>query len=110
MRAVKSTWARSDTRPFPLNEFEPLLALSPPGTYALLADGGRGAISAAGVHPLADFYVGLSATVWAPAMSNTQTSNVWTEFGRGYFTFYVSGPWNIAEFGSAFRRTATRSG
>ena len=31
-------------------------------------------------------------------VSNTQISNVWNEFGRGYFSFYVTGPWNIAEF------------
>ena len=31
-------------------------------------------------------------------MTNTQVSNVWDEFGNGYFSFYISGPWNIAEF------------
>ena len=31
-------------------------------------------------------------------MTNTQISNVWDEFARGYFTFYISGPWNIGEF------------
>jgi multiple sugar transport system substrate-binding protein len=31
-------------------------------------------------------------------MSNTQLSNVWDEFGNGLFSFYASGPWNIAEF------------
>ncbi|NJO13362.1 MAG: extracellular solute-binding protein [Gammaproteobacteria bacterium] len=35
---------------------------------------------------------------WAPKMTNTQVSNVWDEFGRGMFSFYISGPWNIAEF------------
>ena len=35
---------------------------------------------------------------WAPRMTNTQISNVWDEFGRGMFSFYISGPWNIAEF------------
>jgi len=25
-------------------------------------------------------------------------SNVWDEFGRGMFSFYISGPWNIREF------------
>src|SRR5690606_6735253 len=23
---------------------------------------------------------------------------VWDEFGRGYFSFYITGPWNIGEF------------
>ena len=31
-------------------------------------------------------------------MTNTQLSNVWDEFGNGLFSFYASGPWNIAEF------------
>jgi multiple sugar transport system substrate-binding protein len=35
---------------------------------------------------------------WAPAMSDAAISNVWSEFGRGYFSFYMSGPWNIEEF------------
>jgi multiple sugar transport system substrate-binding protein len=35
---------------------------------------------------------------WAPSVANTAISNVWDEFGNGYFSFYISGPWNIAEF------------
>ena len=31
-------------------------------------------------------------------VTNNQISNVWDEFGHGCFTFYISGPWNIAEF------------
>jgi len=31
-------------------------------------------------------------------MTNTQVSNVWDEFARGMFAFYISGPWNIGEF------------
>ncbi len=31
-------------------------------------------------------------------MSNTQISNVWDEFAAGFFTFYITGPWNVAEF------------
>ena len=84
---------------FPLNEFEPLLAMSLQGDNALLADGGRAGDfhDPAFTRALA-FYVAAFRNGWAPAMSNTQVSNVWTEFGRGFFTFYVSGPWNIAEF------------
>ncbi|HEX4332380.1 MAG TPA: sugar ABC transporter substrate-binding protein [Usitatibacter sp.] len=84
---------------FPLNEFEPLLALSLQGDNTLLADGGRTADfhDPAFTRALA-FYVDAFRNRWAPEMSNTQVSNVWTEFGRGFFSFYVSGPWNIAEF------------
>ena len=30
--------------------------------------------------------------------STTQVANVWQEFGRGTFAFYITGPWNIGEF------------
>lgn len=84
---------------FPLNEFEPLLALSLQGDVPLLSDGGRrGAFESQAFREALRFYVDAFRRDWAPAMSNTQISNVWTEFGRGYYAFYVSGPWNIAEF------------
>ena len=84
---------------FPLNEFEPLLALSLQGPAPLLADGGRrGDFEGASFRDALGFYVAAFRKEWAPLMSNTQVSNVWTELGRGYFVFYVSGPWNIAEF------------
>ncbi|HEX4780078.1 MAG TPA: sugar ABC transporter substrate-binding protein [Usitatibacter sp.] len=83
---------------FPLNEFEPLLALSLQGDNALLAAGRAGDFHDPAFTNALGFYVAAFRNGWAPAMSNTQVSNVWTEFGRGFFTFYVSGPWNIAEF------------
>ncbi|MEP7067879.1 MAG: sugar ABC transporter substrate-binding protein [Usitatibacter sp.] len=84
---------------FPLNEFEPLLALSLQAREPLLADGGRrGDFRGEGFRHALAFYVEAFRNEWAPSMSNTQISNVWTEFGRGLFAFYVSGPWNIAEF------------
>jgi multiple sugar transport system substrate-binding protein len=84
---------------FPVNEFEPLLALSLQGAEPLLADGGRrGDFRGAAFRHALEFYAAAFRNEWAPSMSNTQVSNVWTEFGRGMFAFYVSGPWNIAEF------------
>ena len=35
------------------------------------------------------------------AVTNTQISNVWDEFGKRLLRFYISGPWNIAEFKQA---------
>jgi multiple sugar transport system substrate-binding protein len=35
---------------------------------------------------------------WAPVVTNNQISNVWDEFGKGFYSFYISGPWNIAKF------------
>jgi multiple sugar transport system substrate-binding protein len=83
----------------PLNEFEPLLALALQQDTPLLRDGERyGNFRSADFHQTLSFYAEMFRRDYAPKMTNTQISNVWTEFGRGYFSFYISGPWNIAEF------------
>ena len=100
-RAMAAIKARAGDRYailFPLNEFEPLLALSLQGPGELIVDGRRGGFEGPAFRDALGFYLAAFAHQWAPAMSNTQISNVWTEFGRGFYAFYVSGPWNIAEF------------
>ncbi|MFT3790776.1 MAG: extracellular solute-binding protein [Rudaea sp.] len=83
----------------PLNEFEPLLNLAIQQRDPLLRDGGtRGNFESAGFRRALDFYVEAFRERWAPPMSNTQIANVWDEFGKGFFAFYITGPWNIGEF------------
>jgi multiple sugar transport system substrate-binding protein len=83
----------------PLNEFEPLLALALQQDEPLLRDDGRwGNFDSAGFRRALQFYVDAFRTSLAPATTGVDVSNVWNEFGRGYFAFYISGPWNIAEF------------
>jgi multiple sugar transport system substrate-binding protein len=83
----------------PLNEFEPLLVLALQQPSELLRDGGRwGNFRSEDFRRALTFYERMFAQSWAPRMTNTQISNVWDEFGRGFFSFYISGPWNIAEF------------
>ncbi len=83
----------------PLDEFEPLLALALQQPEPLLVDGGvRANFASAAFERTLDFYVGMFRKGYAPGVSSSQISNVWTEFGRGYFAFYISGPWNIGEF------------
>ena len=83
----------------PLDEFEPLLQLAIQQPEPLLAaDGTRGNFRSAGFRRALAFYVDAFREHWAPPMSDTQISNVWFELGRGFYTFYVSGPWNIREF------------
>ena len=83
----------------PLNEFEPLLNLAIQQPDPLLRDDGRyGNFRSEGFKRALSFYKEMFDRGWAPPVSNNQISNVWDEFGRGYFSFYVSGPWNIAEF------------
>ena len=83
----------------PLNEFEPLVALALQQSDPLLRDGDRyGNFESPGFTRALEFYVGMFRRGFAPPATNADVSNVWNEFGRGYFTFYISGPWNIGEF------------
>lgn len=83
----------------PLNEFEPLLVLGLQLPSELLRDDGRyGNFRGEDFRRALTFYESMFRHGWAPRMTNTQISNVWDEFGRGFFSFYISGPWNIAEF------------
>jgi multiple sugar transport system substrate-binding protein len=83
----------------PVNEFEPLLVLGLQMPTELLRDGGRwGNFRSDDFRRVLTYYESMFAREWAPRMTNTQISNVWDEFGRGLFSFYISGPWNIAEF------------
>jgi multiple sugar transport system substrate-binding protein len=83
----------------PLNEFEPLLALALQQDTPLLRDGDRyGNFRSPAFRRTLQFYLDIFRRGWAPLVSNTQISNVWDEFGKGYFSFYISGPWNIGEF------------
>ncbi len=83
----------------PLNEFEPLLVLALQWPTDLLRDGGRwGNFRNADFRRAMEFYNGMFERQWAPRLSSTQISNVWDEFARGFYSFYISGPWNIAEF------------
>jgi multiple sugar transport system substrate-binding protein len=83
----------------PLNEFEPLLNLAVQQPEPLLRDNGRyGNFRSAGYKRTLAFYKETFDLGLAPRVDNTRISNVWQEFGRGYFGFYINGPWNIAEF------------
>ena len=98
MRAVRQRDARTYGVLLPLNEPDPLFALALQ-QGALLRDGdGRGAFAQPPFRRALAFYAGIFAEGLAPAMTNAQIANVWDEFARGLFVFYVSGPWNIGEF------------
>ena len=83
----------------PLNEFEPLLSLAIQQPEPLLRDGGRyGNFRSEGFRQSLGFYKEMFEQGWAPIVTNNQISNVWDEFGKGFYSFYISGPWNIAKF------------
>lgn len=83
----------------PLNEFESLLALSLQQDAPLLRNGGRyGNFRSPEFRRTLQFYADMFSNGWAPKMTATQIANVWDEFGKGFFSFYPSGPWQIGEF------------
>jgi len=83
----------------PLNEPEPLIALGLQQHEALLREDGRwGGFSNPAFRRALNFYATMFRNGWAPTLGGAQISNVWTEFARGHFAFYISGPWNIGEF------------
>jgi multiple sugar transport system substrate-binding protein len=102
MRALAAVKARAEPGRYaillPMNEFEPLLALALQQDDPLLRDDGRyGNFSSPGFRRALGTYVEMFRQGYAPPVTAAQMSNVWSEFGRGTFAFYISGPWNIAE-------------
>jgi len=83
----------------PLNEFDPLLALTLQQDEPLLRDGDRwGNFESPGFRRALTFYLEMFRRGFAPLLTDAAVSNVWEEFRRGTFAFYISGPWNIGEF------------
>lgn len=90
----------------PVNEFEQLLTFGLQGTEPLLRERDtRGNFSSASFIAALEFYKSLFDEGLAPVASSTQISNVWTEFERGWFSFYFSGPWTIGDFKSRLKPT-----
>ena len=83
----------------PINEFEPQLSFALQTSDPLLRDDDtRGNFRSSGFRKALAFYAGTFEKGYAPPMSETQISNVWDEFFKGFYAFYLSGPWNIREF------------
>lgn len=83
----------------PLNEYDPLVALALQQDEPLLREGGRwGNFRSAGFRRTWDFYHSMYRQKLAPPASSNEVANLWNEFARGYFSFYISGPWQIGEF------------
>jgi multiple sugar transport system substrate-binding protein len=75
----------------PLNEYEPLLALALQQEAPLLRDGdSRGNFRSEDFKRALRFYREMFDNGFAPATNANQISNVWDEFARGSFTFYIT--------------------
>jgi multiple sugar transport system substrate-binding protein len=100
MRAMK---ARMGPRQYPIllptNEWTYPAAFGLQSGAPLLRDGGRyGGFRDPRFREAFAFYVGLFRQGLAPAVANTQISNLYQEFERGNIAMYITGPWNIGEF------------
>ena len=69
------------------------------GATLLTEDGLHADFSSPEFREAFEFYVSLYEIGVAPMVSRTQVSNVYQEFARGYMSMYITGPWNIGEFG-----------
>jgi multiple sugar transport system substrate-binding protein len=99
MEAVKARNPKEFAVILPLNEYEPLVALALQQEEPLLREGGRyGNFRGEGFRRALAFYLDLFTRGLAPPANDTQIANVWNEFGKGHFAFYISGPWQIGEF------------
>jgi len=100
MEAVKArAGAGAYAALLPLNEYEPLLTLALQQNDPLLHDGGgRGNFRSPGFRAALGFYAEIFRRGLAPLISDTQIGNLYDEFARGYFSFLVTGPWNLGEF------------
>ncbi|MET0153283.1 MAG: sugar ABC transporter substrate-binding protein [Candidatus Binatia bacterium] len=83
----------------PINEWQPLVIMALQRGATLLRDGDtRGDFRSAPFREAFAFYVDLFRRGLAPLTSQVQVANLYQDFARGAFAFYVSGPWNIGEF------------
>ena len=99
MRAIKARVGPSRYAILlPINEPEPLLALAVQQGDPMITPEGYGNFRSPGFRRALGFYRELFASGLAPTATSSQIANVWSEFARGLFTFYITGPWNIGEF------------
>jgi multiple sugar transport system substrate-binding protein len=100
LRAIKK---RAGSRHYgvllPLNEYDPLLVLALQQQAPLLRDHNtRGNFRSDDFKRTLRFYREMFDDGLAPAQGANLIANVWDDFARGYFAFYITGPWNIGEF------------
>lgn len=83
----------------PLDEWaQPLIFAYQADASMLNAEGTRGNFRDARFRKGFTYYVDLFRDGLAPALANTQISNVYQEFAAGRVAMYITGPWNVGEF------------
>ncbi len=83
----------------PINEWQMPVILALQLNAELLRDNAcYGNFRSAAFRRAFSFYLELFRRQLAPAVGETQIANLYQEFANGYFSMYVTGPWNIGEF------------
>jgi multiple sugar transport system substrate-binding protein len=83
----------------PTNEWNVPVILGLQAGSGLLRDGDtRGAFREAEFRRAFTFFTDLYRDGLAPKFGSNDVANLYQEFARGRFVFYVSGPWQIGEF------------
>ena len=83
----------------PVNEWQPLAILALQRGAELLRDGDTyGNFESPPFRQAFAFYLDLFRRGLAPLASQAQVANLYQDFARGAFVFYVTGPWNIGQF------------
>ena len=83
----------------PINEWTQAVILGlQAGSPLLGGEWSHGAFSEPAFRRAFEFYTRLYQTGLAPPVANTEISNLYQEFERGYFSMYITGPWNVGEF------------
>lgn len=85
----------------PVSEWQPPVILALQRGATLLRDGDRyGDFRGAAFRAAFAFYLDMFRRDLAPTGTQAQVANLYQDFAAGFFTFYISGPWNIGEFGA----------
>jgi multiple sugar transport system substrate-binding protein len=83
----------------PVSEWQPPVILAMQKGATLLRDGDRyGDFRSPAFRAAFEFYLDLFRRGLAPRRAEAQIANLYQDFAAGFFAFYISGPWNIAEF------------
>ena len=82
----------------PIEEWQtPVILSLQQGAQLLRDDDSYGNFRSPEVRRAVEFYVGLFRSDLAPQKSDAQVANIYREFAAGYFAYFVTGPWNLAE-------------
>ena len=83
----------------PINEYEPLVALClQAGTPILLDDSTRGGFQQPAMRESFAYAASLYQRGYAARIMHGEVTDIYSAFARGDFAFYITGPWNLAEF------------